>query len=660
MILAEPRHEPKVRQGVTTEVIGVDGNAYAPFHDARTDLDKFVELNGGLDGRPDDRRTTGTPSPSTSPGSTSKVSRQHRATSSATRRSGSRPLGWDDVAGRRPSDRRRCAVDAARGDGGGRLRARAPGSTTRPAPTPRPPSWPTLANEAGAAWRHLPHPRPLRARRPLPRSVPGGDRDRSAGRVAGAHHPLLPSGDVPGHARSRCSRSSTTPGRGPRRHLRRLPVRVGEHAAADPHAAVGPGGRPGAARRSASPTARSATRIREELRGARHAVRRAGRPAGHPARLLRAAGAPALGGLDDRRGPGRDRAPSPSTSLCDLLLSEDLRVNEVTPGPHLDGIRRFYRHPVGDGRHRQRVRRRPSRARGRTAASRASSASSCATSGCSALEEAVAQDDRRAGGAPRAARPRPARRRARGRRRRVRPGDGPRASPRTTSRASSPSGIEHVIVNGELVVDGGVHTGALPGPGAPPRPRLTGWRRRDAGRRADDRLPAVRRGRARHRRPAPRLRPERARVLGRVRRSSGPTRCSASRARPRTTSSSTRTWPSIPATARTGATASRSSSISRACARSSSAAARLPAPRTCSARSSPSRTDYPILERAHGPGDLTVAPRRRRDRPGRPRRPGPGVGRVRLGRLARPPAADPGRRSTARVAASASGALTAR
>jgi N-acyl-D-amino-acid deacylase len=26
-----------------------------------------------------------------------------------------------------------------------------------------------------------------------------------------------------------------------------------------------------------------------------------------------------------------------------------------------------------------------------------------------------------------------------------------------------PDGIEHVIVNGELVVDGGRHTGALPG-----------------------------------------------------------------------------------------------------------------------------------------------------------------------------------------------------
>ena len=51
-ILAEPRHEPKVRQGVTTEVIGVDGNAYAPFR-TQHDLDDFLTLNAGLDGRPD-------------------------------------------------------------------------------------------------------------------------------------------------------------------------------------------------------------------------------------------------------------------------------------------------------------------------------------------------------------------------------------------------------------------------------------------------------------------------------------------------------------------------------------------------------------------------------------------------------------------------------
>jgi N-acyl-D-amino-acid deacylase len=51
VILADPRHEPKVRQGVTTELIGVDGNGYAPFADP-ADLAAFVELNAGLDGRP--------------------------------------------------------------------------------------------------------------------------------------------------------------------------------------------------------------------------------------------------------------------------------------------------------------------------------------------------------------------------------------------------------------------------------------------------------------------------------------------------------------------------------------------------------------------------------------------------------------------------------
>ena len=51
VILAEPHHEPKVRQGVTTEVIGIDGCSYAPFHDRR-DFEQFVEINAGLDGCP--------------------------------------------------------------------------------------------------------------------------------------------------------------------------------------------------------------------------------------------------------------------------------------------------------------------------------------------------------------------------------------------------------------------------------------------------------------------------------------------------------------------------------------------------------------------------------------------------------------------------------
>jgi N-acyl-D-amino-acid deacylase len=51
-ILGEPGHLPKLTQGVTTEVIGVDGNSYAPFADP-AELGRFVRFNAGLDGSPD-------------------------------------------------------------------------------------------------------------------------------------------------------------------------------------------------------------------------------------------------------------------------------------------------------------------------------------------------------------------------------------------------------------------------------------------------------------------------------------------------------------------------------------------------------------------------------------------------------------------------------
>jgi N-acyl-D-amino-acid deacylase len=51
VILAEPQHEPKVRQGITTELIGIDGNSYAPFH-SHDDFLKFAQINSGLDGNP--------------------------------------------------------------------------------------------------------------------------------------------------------------------------------------------------------------------------------------------------------------------------------------------------------------------------------------------------------------------------------------------------------------------------------------------------------------------------------------------------------------------------------------------------------------------------------------------------------------------------------
>ena len=51
VLLSEPEHEPKVKQGITTELIGVDGNSYAPFK-SQDDFRRFVEINSGLDGNP--------------------------------------------------------------------------------------------------------------------------------------------------------------------------------------------------------------------------------------------------------------------------------------------------------------------------------------------------------------------------------------------------------------------------------------------------------------------------------------------------------------------------------------------------------------------------------------------------------------------------------
>ena len=51
VILEDSKHEAKVRQGVTTELIGVDGNSYAPFLDPN-DLEEFIAFNAGLDGHP--------------------------------------------------------------------------------------------------------------------------------------------------------------------------------------------------------------------------------------------------------------------------------------------------------------------------------------------------------------------------------------------------------------------------------------------------------------------------------------------------------------------------------------------------------------------------------------------------------------------------------
>ncbi len=46
-IMREPHHLPKVRQGVTTELLGIDGNSFAPFK-THAELERFIELDSGL------------------------------------------------------------------------------------------------------------------------------------------------------------------------------------------------------------------------------------------------------------------------------------------------------------------------------------------------------------------------------------------------------------------------------------------------------------------------------------------------------------------------------------------------------------------------------------------------------------------------------------
>ncbi len=50
-ILGEPEHEPKVRQGVTTELVGIDGISHAPFK-TQEELHRYIWLDAGLNGYP--------------------------------------------------------------------------------------------------------------------------------------------------------------------------------------------------------------------------------------------------------------------------------------------------------------------------------------------------------------------------------------------------------------------------------------------------------------------------------------------------------------------------------------------------------------------------------------------------------------------------------
>jgi N-acyl-D-amino-acid deacylase len=154
-------------------------------------------------------------------------------------------------------------------------------------------------------------------------------------------------------------------------------------------------------------------------------------------------------------------AADPVDALCDLLLAEDLGPNEVTTGPHIDGIRRFLRHPIGMvGTDSTFVGQKPSprtygsfpRILGQFVRDEALlSLEEAVRRMTSAAAARLGLDDR---GTLR---------------------DGALADivvfdPATVRSNATydeprrfPDGIDHVIVNGEIVVDEGAHTGRTPG-----------------------------------------------------------------------------------------------------------------------------------------------------------------------------------------------------
>lgn len=456
MVLAEPRHEPKLRQGVTTEVIGVDGNAYAPFP-KRQDLLDFVQLNGGLDGRPDDDVTYDWDTVA------SYLTRfDHTTSVNIAFLVGNSPLriaalGWDDT----PADSKAIAtmqamLGEAMEEGAFGLSS---GLDYPPGAYATTAELAALANQAGKHQgiyhTHVRYALGDRFLDPFREAIEIGRRGEAPAHITHFYHRTT-FGGSPGQMLAlvddaRAEGLDVTFDAYPyewssTRLLILMPLWVQE------------GGPVRTKERLADPAVRQ--RIRADLK----------------ARGTMFAGP---GGLQDirlgyfalpehRRWEGwtigevlAETGSEPVDLLCDLLISEDLRVNEVTPGPHLDGIRQFYRHPVAMvGTDSVFVGDRPSpRTYGSFPRILGQFVRDERILG---LEEAVhkmtgASADRL------------------GLTSRGRLADGLAADivvfdPATVRALATyddprqfPVGIDHVIVNGELVVDDGAHTGALPG-----------------------------------------------------------------------------------------------------------------------------------------------------------------------------------------------------
>jgi N-acyl-D-amino-acid deacylase len=343
MIFADPLHEPKVRQGVTTEVIGVDGLSYAPIPDP-ADLEALVHMNAGLDGAPEAAR----------PLDWSSVE-DYLERLSALRPSVNLALlvgnsalriaviGWDEVEATpgQVADMR-AMLREAMSDGAIGLSS---GLDYPPGAYASTDELAELTNEAAAHGgfyhTHVRYALGDRYLDPFREAIDIGRRGQGPAHITHFYHrQTFPGGPEPMLALvddARAEGLDVTFDSYPSEWAStRLLIMIPPWAQA--------GGPIRTKERLADPSVRA--RIRRDLAG--RGVLYAGRRAWHDVRLgaftrphLVAWEGRTLGALIDERGA------DPVDVLCDVLLEEDLRVNQVTPGPWTETLRDFLRHPIG-------------------------------------------------------------------------------------------------------------------------------------------------------------------------------------------------------------------------------------------------------------------------------------------------------------------------
>ena len=378
MILADPRHEPKVRQGVTTEIIGVDGLSYAPM--PSTGRPRRARRDERRPGRPPGRLATDWDSVGEYLDRfDGKVARQRRADGRQQR-----------AAHRAPGlGRRACG----RG-GAGRHAGHACATRWRPARSGvssgldyPPGAFATTdelaaltaeaAQHGGFYHTHVRYPLGDRYLDPFREAIDIGRRGGGPVHITHFYHRQTHPGGP-----SRCWRWSTT--RAPKgstspstsypyewastRLLIQMPLWIQEG---------GPG--PLKERLADRAGARAAARRAPRARRGLHVACRLGRCSAGRLHTTRTTCAGRRSSLADVM---NDRGVDAVDAMCDLLLSEDLRVNQVTTGPWHEThapLRRSSRTGCSAPTRRSSA---PSRHRGPTARTRACWASSSASAPC--------------------------------------------------------------------------------------------------------------------------------------------------------------------------------------------------------------------------------------------------------------------------------------